>query len=643
MNLSLAWDNVVTYSLQVGLLVGLTAFIPALLRLRQPQAKLWFWYLLLVTCLALPALRPWKQEIVTASVQVPPPSLPTAPLPPVKHTMPRSQMALLVLAAGAAFRLAWLAAGFWKLRRYRRHSRPLAGPCAWRVEADLRISEDINSPVTFGFLDPVILLPGQFPELDQAKQDAILCHEVLHVWRHDWLFAIGEELVRAAFWFHPAIWWLLGEIQLAREQAVDREVIDLTSKRDEYLDALLAIAGAAAVPDLAPAPLFLRKRHLKQRVVSILKEVRMSKTRLISAFAMSLIMLAGACWFVTGAFPLAAEPQMVSDAVGVSVTVNDPLIHRGGVMYPSAALQARIEGTVVVQLRLGSKGEVVDASVLSGPDELRKGVLTSVLDWHFTRDVANSTRQVSINFQLPKAETVPATATAETSVQAPRQAAAGGVVGGVPGGVSGGVRSGVLGGMIMARQSTAPPIPGTVKAIATPGLSDQARRELLSRLPVHEGDTITPELFRQTGEAVREYDEHLNLGVFGNSGETTLQISAPHQAMMSMGVGMPVADLPVPPGAIRVGGNVQQSKLTSQVRPAYPPMAKDARIQGVVHLFAVIGKDGGVKSLTVISGHPLLIGAAMEAVRQWTYETTLLNGAPVEVATQIDVNFTLSE
>jgi TonB family protein len=470
------------------------------------------------------------------------------------------------------------------------------------------------------------------------------------VWRHDWLFAIGEELVRAVFWFHPAIWWLLGEIQLAREQAVDREVIDLTSKRDEYLDALLAIAGAAAVPDLAPAPLFLRKRHLKQRVVSILKEVRMSKTRLISAFAMSLIMLAGACWFVTGAFPLAAEPQMVSDAVGVSVTVNDPLIHRGGVMYPSAALQARIEGTVVVQLRLGSKGEVVDATVLSGPDELRKGVLTSVLDWHFTRDVANSTRQVSINFQLPKAETAPATVTAESNLQAARQPAAGGVVGGVPGGVSGGVPRGVMGGIVgsvpggtsmTARQSFAPPIPGTVKAIATPGLGDQARRELLSRLPVHEGDTVTSDSFRQLSEAVREYDEHLTVGAFGNgNGETTLQINAPHQAMA---IGMASAELPVPPGAIRVGGNVQQSKLTSQVRPAYPPMAKEARIQGVVHLFAVIGKDGGVKSLTVMSGHPLLVGAAMEAVRQWTYETTLLNGAPVEVATQIDVNFTLSQ
>ena len=117
-----------TYSLQVGLLVGLTAFIPTVLRLRQPKAKLYFWYLLLVTCLALPALRPWSlREMVSASVQAPPPMLPMTPFQPVNHTMPRSQMALLALAAGAAIRLVWLAVGFWKLRRYRRHSNPWTG------------------------------------------------------------------------------------------------------------------------------------------------------------------------------------------------------------------------------------------------------------------------------------------------------------------------------------------------------------------------------------------------------------------------------------------------------------------------------------------------------------------------------------
>ena len=94
---------------------------------------------------------------------------------------------------------------------------------------------------------------------------------------------------------------------------------------------------------------------------------------------------------------------------------------------------------------------------------------------------------------------------------------------------------------------------------------------------------------------------------------------------------------------IRVGGNVQQAKLIYAPKPVYPPLAKQARIQGVVRLQAVIGVDGTIQNLQVLSGHPLLIPAALEAVRQWRYQPTLLNGEPVEVITQIDVNFTLSQ
>jgi len=100
---------------------------------------------------------------------------------------------------------------------------------------------------------------------------------------------------------------------------------------------------------------------------------------------------------------------------------------------------------------------------------------------------------------------------------------------------------------------------------------------------------------------------------------------------------------PVTPQRIKVGGNVQSAKLMRQPRPNYPPLAKQARISGVVKLSAVISKDGSIKELQVISGHPLLVPSALEAVKQWVYQPTLLNGEPVEVQTQIDVNFTLSQ
>jgi protein TonB len=94
---------------------------------------------------------------------------------------------------------------------------------------------------------------------------------------------------------------------------------------------------------------------------------------------------------------------------------------------------------------------------------------------------------------------------------------------------------------------------------------------------------------------------------------------------------------------IRVGGQVQQANLIRQPKPIYPPLAKQARIQGVVRFEAIIGKDGTIQNLKMISGHPLLVPAAQEAVKQWLYKPTLLNGEPVEVATVIDVNFTLSQ
>ena len=105
------------------------------------------------------------------------------------------------------------------------------------------------------------------------------------------------------------------------------------------------------------------------------------------------------------------------------------------------------------------------------------------------------------------------------------------------------------------------------------------------------------------------------------------------------------ASPPLPPSStperIRVGANVQQANLIRNVDPVYPPLAVQARIQGTVRFTAVIGRDGRVQNLQLISGHPILVVAAREAASQWEYRPTLLNGSPVEVVTQVDVNFTL--
>ena len=87
---------------------------------------------------------------------------------------------------------------------------------------------------------------------------------------------------------------------------------------------------------------------------------------------------------------------------------------------------------------------------------------------------------------------------------------------------------------------------------------------------------------------------------------------------------------------------MMEGLLIRRIEPAYPPLAKMAGIQGSVVIAAVIGKDGSVENLQVVSGHPLLVKSALDAVRQWRYRPYMLNNSPIEVDTQITVNFVLS-
>jgi len=102
---------------------------------------------------------------------------------------------------------------------------------------------------------------------------------------------------------------------------------------------------------------------------------------------------------------------------------------------------------------------------------------------------------------------------------------------------------------------------------------------------------------------------------------------------------LPPPPRPTAPTRIKQGGVVTAASILSQTRPVYPALARQARIQGSVVLHAIIGRDGRVAQLEVMSGHPLLVLAALDAVKQWLYKPTLLNGDAVEVDTTITVTF----
>jgi TonB family protein len=152
----------------------------------------------------------------------------------------------------------------------------------------------------------------------------------------------------------------------------------------------------------------------------------------------------------------------------------------------------------------------------------------------------------------------------------------------------------------------------------------------LNRLTLKAGDTLTQSTHSQLLAEVKDVDEHLKV---------TVRPTNEHGAAIIISLAGP----PETPQRIRVGGNVQAANLIEKVTPKYPVEAKQARIQGKVSFTATIGKDGKVENLELISGEPVLADAAREAVAQWVYKPTLLNGLPVQVVTQVDVNFTLAQ
>jgi protein TonB len=177
----------------------------------------------------------------------------------------------------------------------------------------------------------------------------------------------------------------------------------------------------------------------------------------------------------------------------------------------------------------------------------------------------------------------------------------------------------------------------------------------------------TPQNHLNLVKAVHDFDEHLTVSTSGINGEMTLEIRAPGTGgtfiarpdgvLAGIIGGLPTA-APAPPRppamsepnsitatpkGVRLDAGVAAANLISQTKPEYPPLAKAARVQGTVKFDALIGKDGTVQNLHLISGPPLLVQAAMQAVQQWIYKPTLLNGQPLDVSTTIDVNFTLAQ
>jgi TonB family protein len=318
-----------------------------------------------------------------------------------------------------SLRLVWAAK---QVSALRRGAQPPAAPALaliaglavrMRLARPVRvlISAIPDSPSVVGWLRPVVLLSAAtILGLTPQQLEAVLAHELAHIWRYDHLVNMLQILVETLLFYHPAVWWTSAQIRREREMCCDDLAVATCGDALCYARALTKLERLRVMrPRLAlggtDGPLFYRIRRL---IGDKGHEYGPSKLPGILALSLGLACLALNMQWARGQQQEARAPEPAAvesaalDDPGIRVDLGGAaVIHRAPVEYPDAALKAGVQGTVVVEVTLDASGMVSDAHVVSGPADLRRAALESVLQWHFTRDAAGHTRQVSIAFQAP--------------------------------------------------------------------------------------------------------------------------------------------------------------------------------------------------------------------------------------------------
>ena len=585
-------QNLTAYALQIALVTALAGLLLRIVPVASAGFRYAYWRAVLVAALIAPWLlraapRP-PEAVADAVMNASGPALPALPgAVPALADGGVGWLAFVpwLLAAGIAVRVLWVAFGIARLRRLRRIGTPIDDPLYQELQqflltrAELRIVPGLAQPVTFGLRRPVVLLPEHFDRSPDAIRRAAVTHELLHVQRRDWLAVMFEEAVRAVFWFHPAVWWTTARIQQSREEFIDHLAVLATGSRRAYMEALLAFADG---PSLAPAPAFARRPHLFHRIVLLSKESVMSSRRVvISAAALAALLVAGG-WYASEAFPV---EQLASP-------------------FAPAGVGARPAQTP------GMPDEQVNPITPENPIP-RRVFATPV---PYPPELAGSGYSAAVSLRV--------------IVDA-----------------SGAVASVSRGAVAISNGQ--PTAPGSRPAmdIFVATAADSVRQWRYA--PPFRGPIAfyVGVAFKAQGDAVVSQSETGN-GVIANGLEarfaTQAELARTAEELRAARALAPVTP-PSDGGPLRVGGAIRQPIQLRKVNPVYPPIAVSARVQGVVILELTIDAQGFVSDARILRSIPLLDQAALDAVRQWQYQPTLLNGVPTPIVMTATVQFTLPE
>jgi TonB family protein len=388
----------------------------------------------------------------------------------------------------------------------------------------------------------------------------------------------------AVLWFHPGIWWLISQVRRAREEVVDEMTVLATGQRRAYLEALLVFAdGSPFVPGAA----FARRAHLFRRMMLISKEAAMSSKRVVvSCVVLGIAVIAGS-WYAVDAFPMMQAAGAGQPAAERTGNGPGPLEQRARPITPENPIPRRTFS-------------VTPQNPADAPNEAVIVTLRIVLDQQGRVAEVRSVRMSNAGGQFARGF-------------------ADGRGIGIPPGQRQTPPSFTKAAVDAVRQwQYDPPANAPIAFDVTFAFVPGREATLLQH-----GDSL--QLPRGRGVVPG--------GVVGG---------------VAGGIPAPAPPPPPPPppgwaqGAIRVGGNVVVPTKTKNVAPEYPALAQSAGVQGVVILEAIIGTDGHVKDARVLRSIPLLDQAAIDAVKQWEFTPTMLNGAPVPVIMTVTVQFTLS-
>ena len=264
----------------------------------------------------------------------------------------------------------------------------------------IRVSESIQTPMTWGAIRPVILLPAYVEDWAGEQRDVVIRHERAHIERRDWLWQGFAQVMTAVFWFHPLMWLAAAQMRQEAEHAADDATLATGVQAPDYADRLMAVARRLSghAPDAAVA--MVRQPALTSRIAAILDTAR--TRRGASASARIGVMLAAVALLV----PLSAFQNREVYRAGVDGVTAPSVTYKVEPAYTPEAKDAKIQGGVVITLVVNAEGRADDIKVTQSLDPgLDANAAAAVSQWLFkpgTKDgqPVDVAVTIEINFRL---------------------------------------------------------------------------------------------------------------------------------------------------------------------------------------------------------------------------------------------------